>query len=162
MIVVDNCILSSLSKINRLDLLSRFKEVCTIQGVLEEAMNSDIESVMDSVLRASKKWLSIKHIAHPQNLPEIRAKHQALSFTDCELILLSKENDCPLLTDDTKLIEIAEKKFGIEVFDLFDLLMVSKKKGIIASKDIEKIILELRKKDNYEFPKAKLIILRSK
>ena len=156
MIVVDNCILSSLSKIDRLDLLKRFSEICTTQSVLEEAMNSDMESIMGPVRNASKKWLEIRTVRNPEDLPEMRLKHPALSFVDCELIMLCVDNCGILLSDDTKMIEIAEKEFDLETFDLFELLLTFRKKEIIDTKGINEIISNLRKKDHYEFPKDKL------
>ena len=70
-----------------------------------------MESIMGPVRKASKKWLKMKTIRNPEDLPEMRAKYPALSFVDCELIMLCRENNGILLSDDTKLIEIAEKEY---------------------------------------------------
>jgi len=121
-----------------------------------------MESIMNPVQKASKKWLKIRSVRKPEDLPEMKAKHSALSFIDCELIMLCKENNCILLSDDTKLIEVAENEFDIETFDLFGLLLTNRKKGVISKKDIDNIIPSLRKKDHYEFSKDKLKKLISK
>ena len=121
-----------------------------------------MESIMGPVRKASKKWLKMKTIRNPEDLPEMRAKYPALSFVDCELIMLCRENNGILLSDDTKLIEIAEKEFDIETFDLFELLLTFRKKEIIDKKEINEIISDLRRKVHYEFSKDKLKKLLSK
>ena len=158
-VIVDNCIISSLAKIGELDLLRNFDGICTTQSVLEEAMKSDIDSIMDSVTEVSKTWLSIVTVRNPRELLPLKANHPVLSFVDCELILYCQKNDTILLTDDTKLIHIAEKEFKISTFDLYELLLALKTKGVLDMKRINDIISNLLKKDRYQFSASDLELL---
>ena len=159
MIVVDNCILSSLSKIDRLDLLKSFKNLFTTPGVIEEALRSEDTKIIESISSALDDWLIVKPIKKPQNIPDLQTEHPALSYIDCELILLCKEQKCILLTDDTKLITISENNFNIETFDFFEFLITLKNRKKLGTKDINKIVTDLEKKDHYKFSKDKLKLL---
>ena len=156
MIAVDNCILSSLSKIGRLDLLKSFDNLITTSGVIQEGLKSEDKKLVESISSALDDWLSIKSINKPQTIPEIQAKHPSLSYIDCELILLCKEQKCILLSDDTKLINISENEFSIDTFDLFELLTALKNKDKLNSEEINNIIKDQEKKDRYKFSKDKL------
>jgi hypothetical protein len=79
-----------------------------------------------------------------------------------ELILLAKNHKCPLLTDDTKLISIAETNFKILTFDLFDLLLNLKAAQLLTLDDILQIILDLEAKDNYKFSKSDVNLLKQR
>jgi len=156
LIVVDNCIISSLSKIGRIELLKHQKETITSPGVVEEIINSEIESIIKSLRLALDDFLKTSYAYKPQEIISYQEDHPALSYVDCELILLSKNLDCPLLTDDTKLISIAEEEFDIIVFDLCDLLLALKEKNIISSEEIQKIIRDLEWRDHYKFSRTDL------
>lgn len=156
MIVVDNCILSSLSKIGRLDLLKNFENLFITPGVIQEAMKSEDTKIVESISLALDDWLSIKSIKKTQDITDIQSKHPALSNIDCEMILLCKEEKGILLSDDTKLINISENEFNIETFDLLELLLALKNKEKIKSDDINKIVNDLEEKDRYIFSKDKL------
>ena len=156
MIVVDNCILSSLSKIDRLDLLKSFNNLYTTPGVIEEALRSEDNKIIESISSALDDWLNVKPIKKTQKIPDIQTKYPALSYIDCELILLCKEQKYILLTDDTKLINISEDNFNIETFDLFELLITLKNRKRLGTKEINKIVNDLEKKDHYKFSKDKL------
>ena len=160
MIVVDNCILSSLSKIDQLDLLNCFKKLFTTPGVIKEALRSEDTKIIESISSALDDWLIVKPIKKPQNIPNIQTEYPALSYIDCELILLCKEQKCILLTDDTKLINISEDNFNIETFDLFEMLIALKNKKKLSSEEIDIIIIDLEKKDHYKFSKNKLKTLK--
>ena len=160
MIAIDNCIISSLSKINRLDILKNLKGIFTSQGVFGEAINSEIEIIVNSISHALDEWLEIKSLEKPQEISKIQEKYQALSYVDCELILLCIENKCILLTDDTKLLKIAKNEFNISTFDMCELLLSFKRKKILNQNDINQIIEDLEKKDRYIFSKDNFILLR--
>ena len=159
MIIIDNCILSSLSKIDRLDLLKDFNNLFTTPGVIEEALRSENTKIIESISSALDDWLIVKPIKKPQKIPDIQSEYPALSYIDCELILLCKEQKCILLTDDTKLINISENDFNIDTFDLFELLIALKYKKKIGAKEINKIVKDLENIDHYKFSKDKLKLL---
>ena len=57
MIIVDNCILSSLVKIDHLKLLKYFKNVSTTNGVIDEILRSEIDEIITPVIIGLKKWI---------------------------------------------------------------------------------------------------------
>ena len=115
-------------------------------------MRSEDTKIIESISSALDDWLMVKPIKKPQNIPD-------LSYIDCELILLCKEQKCILLTDDTKLITISENNFNIETFDFFEFLITLKNRKKLGTKDINKIVTDLEKKDHYKFSKDKLKLL---
>jgi len=157
---VDNCIISSLSKISRLHFLKHFQGVVVAHGVIEEALNSDIPQIIDSLTSALKDWLEQKTVNKPEEIPQIQKIHPHLSYVDCELILLCSENQFILLTDDKDLIRIAENEFNIDTFDLCQLLLTLKRKKVLNLKEIDEIIIALEKKDSYKFSHENLLLLR--
>ena len=84
-----------------------------------------------------------------------------MSFVDCELIILCEENSAVLFSDDTRLINIAVKEFGIRTFDLCDILIALKKRNRLSQDQIEEIIIMLEKKDHYLFNEDSKRSLRS-
>ncbi len=160
MIVIDNCILSSFSKIKRIELLKHLKDPHTSPGVIEEVLNSDMDVLIKSIKYALDNYLMISSYSYPQEIPDIQDKYPRLSYVDCELILLSKTHGCPLLTDDTDLIAIAADKFDIKVFDLCEFLMAMKNSEVLDLADLNDIIHNLERKDHYKFSKKCLRLLK--
>ena len=159
MIVVDNCIISSLSKVGRLEILRNFSQVFTSQGVVEEILRSEIPSLIQSVSRALKGWLEVRALETNLNNSYVLGHQPALSYVDCELVLLCLEYDAVLLTDDTKLIIVAENEFGIRTFDLCETILALKRRRILSPEDVLKIIEDLEKKDRYSFSTGKIALL---
>lgn len=159
MIVVDNCILSSLSKIGRMDLLKHFKGPITSPGVVEEALSSATEAVIEGVSAALNDFLEVRIVSKHPDIPRLQAKYHALSYVDCELLLLCSEEGCPLLTDDSKLIRVAENTFHIPVYDLCDVFLALRRKKVLDRDEIAAIICDLERKDGYKFSKDDLLTL---
>ena len=55
MIIVDNCILSLLSKIDHLDLLKYFDDVRTTNGVIQEIFRSEMDEIISPVSSSLQK-----------------------------------------------------------------------------------------------------------
>lgn len=163
MILVDTCILSSLAKIDRLDLLEIVfkKHFCYITAsVLKEL---DINKVagfgfidkieeMISFNEAKNKLCILapgtKELEQAYRLSE---KYK-LSVTDCECIVIAKSKKSILLTDDSYLAKIALKEGVEKIFDLKSLIEACIIKGKIKQKsELNGIIESLRQKDNYIF-----------
>lgn len=151
MILVDNCIISSLAKIDRMELLRNYPDVYTIHGVIEEAFESDISSIVNSLSNALDDWLGVEEVNNINRIPKLQHNYPSLSYIDCELIVSCEENEAILFTDDTKLLKIAENDFNITTYDLCEILLSLKNKNIIFSDEMEEIIEELKKKDRYKF-----------
>jgi len=156
LIFVDTSIISSLSKINRLDLLNNFSCLWTTSGVVEECVDSDISPIINSLSKALDNWLETMTVTDIQQIRKIQNNYPSLSFVDSGLIVLSRKNDAVLFSDDTKMLEVAENEFDIRNYDLFEILLALKKRNIINRKEILTINENLKKKDNYEFSEENL------
>ena len=157
MILVDNNVLSSVAKIDRLDLLSsHFDTVATTTGVVEE-LNRDAISGYDFVDRIDRVkryhggWL---HILSPTEVELKRAEEmldETLSFTDAECIAIARTRELALLTDDKHVGEMAAQH-DVEVWDLKLVLHVAILDGILADREtLAALIDELEAKDSYLF-----------
>lgn len=113
MILVDNNVLSSLAKIDRLDLLStHFDTVATTTGVVEERNRDavsgyDFVDRIDRVKRYHGGWLCV---FSPTEVELRRAEElldETLSFTDAECIAIARTRELALLTDDNHVGEMA-------------------------------------------------------
>jgi len=152
LIVVDTSVISSLSKIGRLELLKEFSEVRTTSSVVEEALDSEISSIMESLSRSLDDWLKVSTVVAINSIRKIQEDYPLLSHVDGGLIVFCRKNDGVLLTDDRRMLEVAEEEFDIETFDLCELLLALKNEDVISEDEIEDIIEQLKKKDRYEFP----------
>ena len=161
MIIVDNCILSSLSKIDHLELLKHFKDVRTTNGVIQEIFRSEMDEIISPVSSSLQKWLFLVSCNDYSCVHELQKNNIKLSFVDCELIIACKDNGAILFSDDTRLINAAEMEYNVKTFDLCDILCALKKRNRITPDGIEQIILKLKRKDHYSFKPPSLELLRS-
>ena len=165
MVIVDNNILSSLAKADRLELLKGcFEEVQTTPEVIHEFRDESIIG-FDFVKRieyvktysdGNTGWLIVLSLTREEN--ELKDKlieeESGISHTDAECLSVALKRDKILLTDDSKMGEIAIDR-GAEVYDLETLLLVSAKKGIISTRDEGKeIINQIEERDYYIFSEA--------
>lgn len=146
--------ISSLFKINRLDLVKKFfnvKTVCIPNAVLVEL----------SKARFFKEFLS-KIALNQDSIDDDRwiivLDSDSLEGTDFgagerEAIKLAMDSEAILLIDDQpakdKAIEI-----GVKAFDLTMFLQACKEKGLITKEEMKTIIRDLKEKDYYEFKKS--------
>ena len=163
MILIDTCILSSLAKIDRLNLLNIFskKHFCYITPAILRELNANkvagfkfAEKIEELIsFRDAKNKVCILS-------PESRELEQAcalqemykLSLTDCECIVLAKSKNAILLTDDTYLGKVASQEGVKNVYDLKSVLEANIIEGEIENrKELEEIIESLRQKDYYLF-----------
>lgn len=156
MIVIDTCIISSLAKAGRLKLLRYFTDPCTSPGVIREISSSGNPVLAKCLSEALADWLTVRTVKNPEELSSLQDRYPVLGHVDCELVLLSRELGSALLTDDSRLIEEAETRLGIETFDLCDVLMVLQKKDKIDEKQLDELIANLERKDRYKFSKESL------
>lgn len=163
MILIDTCILSSLAKIDRLDLLDILfkRHFCYITpGVLRELNTNEVAGF--GFVERIERLLSFEDTKNKVCIlsPEskefelacgLRERYE-LSLTDCECIVLAKSKDAILLTDDTYLGNVAYREGAKNVYDLKNLLEANMIEGVIRNrKELEEIIDRLRKKDYYLF-----------
>lgn len=160
MVVVDNNILSSLAKIERLSLLPEtFEAVYTIPSVIDELHRDKVAGYafverIDDVKSYEGGWLNV--ISLTENELELTETivDSSLSFTDAECIAVSKSRDERLLTDDSHVNEVASQN-EVEVWDLKLLLEAGLYHGRIETEaELAEIINALQEKDNYRFSSA--------
>jgi len=157
MVIVDNNVLSSLAKIDRLALLPEvFDDVATVSSVFDELHQDEVAGYefverIDEVKGYRDGWLQIRSMAEPELQFADEIVDSSLAYTDAKCIATAYHREERLLTDDGHAGEMASQQ-GIEVWDLKLLLEAATLGGVIESKtEIEAIINELREKDGYRF-----------
>lgn len=158
--LVDNNVLSSLAKIDRLALLGAvFDDVAATVSVLDELHADAVAGYafvdrIDGIKAYEDGWLRIVSpgAAEIERTEEIL--DASLSYTDAELIAIAGERGHRLLTDDEHVGRVAASR-GVEVWDLALLLRTAGDTGAIgAAAELETVIAELRAEDYYEFSEA--------
>lgn len=159
MAVLDNNVLSTLAKIDRLDHLNRlFEEVATTPSVLDELHKDDVAGFtfierIDAVKSYKGGWL---HVVSPTEREIERTDEildDSLSYTDAECIAVADLREEPLVTDDGHAGEMAFQR-DVEVWDLKLLLAAFLKRGLIRDEsDLIDVIEDLRERDGYRFSK---------
>lgn len=173
MILVDTCILSSLAKINRLDLLDILfkKHDCYITPTILKELDANrvagfgfVERIWQliSFKDAKNKVCILLPESKEFELSYMLRGQYKLSFTDCECIVLAKSRNAILLTDDTYLGRVAAGEGVKNVYDLKNVLEANMIEGVIKNMgELEDIISNLRKMDNYLFSEDDLMELFS-
>ena len=160
MALVDNNILSSLAKIDRLDLLpSVFETVETPPSVIDELDRAEVDgyefvSRIDAVKLYNDGWLEIAAPTGAElELADDIADH-ALSSTDAQCIAIASQRDARLVTDDAH-VGTPGKQLDVEVWDLVLLLQAAIHRDVIAtSEGLSTLVDELREQDGYRFSEA--------
>ncbi|MCW3138523.1 MAG: hypothetical protein N2V76_08970 [Methanophagales archaeon] len=162
MTVVDTCVLSSLAKIDRLDLLRKsFENIIAAPSVVNE-----IERVGEAkFVRKIKESLYFEEVGEvkfifvvPLSQKELQYAHKlkteyGLSITDSECIAIAKMRREILLSDDKYLGKIAIREGVEHVYDLLTFLEACIVKRIIQKAELIEIISLLKIRDSYEFSK---------
>ena len=160
MTVVDTCVLSSLAKIERLDLLhksfesiiatpsvvneiEKFGEAKFVKKIKEAQYFEEIEEgEFIFVVSLNQKELSYAH--------KLKTKY-GVSIADSECIAIAKMRREILLSDDKYLGKIALREEVEHVYDLLTFLEACIVKGMIQKAELIEIIALLRKRDFYKF-----------
>ena len=160
MALVDNNILSSLAKIDRLDLLpSVFETVGTPPSVIDELDRAEVDgyefvSRIDAAKSYNNGWLEIVSPTGAElELADDIVDH-ALSSTDAQCIAIASQRDARLVTDDAH-VGTRGQQLGVEVWDLVLLLQAAIHRNVIAtSEEVSTLVDELRERDGYRFSEA--------
>ena len=155
MIIVDACILSSLSKIRRLELLLEFDEIITTSPVINELIESENEEIIQPLTKALRKWIRVLDDVDYGRASIIQRSFPYLSLVDCELLVACQDNDCILFSDDGRLLNVAGREYKIESYALHEIMLALKRTKVLNNQDIKEIIIELEKKDRYKFSSGK-------
>jgi predicted nucleic acid-binding protein len=157
MVVVDNNVLSSLSKIDCLELLNElFDHVSTPPSVIEElhrgtVSSSDFVARIDDVKSYNDGWLQVDSLSGEELKLAEDILDNSLSMTDAECIAVAKTRGKRLLTDDGHVGEIASQR-EVAVWDLKVFLEACIYKDLIETEEhLQKLIERLESEDNYRF-----------
>ena len=160
MTVVDTCVLSSLAKIDRLDLLHKsFVSIIATPSVVNE-----IEEVGEAkFVRKIKEALYFEGIEEGKFIFVVSLSQKELSYAhklktkygvsiaDFECIAIAKMRREILLSDDKYHGKIALREEVEHVYDLLTFLEACIAKGMIQKAELIEIISLLRKRDFYKF-----------
>lgn len=157
MVVVDNNILSSLAKIERLELLNQvFDQVSTTPSVIEELHRGGVSGYdfverIDAVKSYNDGWLHIDSLTEDELSQAEDTVDGSLSMTDAECITVAENRGKKLLTDDRHVGEIASQK-GVEIWDLKLFLEACIHKELIETEEqLTALVDRLESEDNYRF-----------
>ena len=138
MVVVDSFVLIHLCRIGKLSLLKKFfKKIGITQEVYGEVKGgigfSEIE-------KACKNWIFISRPVSDN--ADNTGKLEGIEKADASIILLAKETNDTLLSNDYALIMVARSK-GVKCWWLTTFLLGCLEKKIITKKEAEQILFEL-------------------
>ena len=160
MTVIDTCVLSSLAKIDRLDLLRKsFENIIVTPSVVNE-----IEEVGEAkFIKRIKEALYFEEVEEGKFIlvvslssKELQYAHKlkteyGLSIADSECIAVAKMRKTLLLSDDKYLGKMAINEEVEHVYDFLTFLEACIVKGLIKGEELIEIISLLKKRDFYEF-----------
>lgn len=157
MVVVDNNVLSSLAKIEQLELLpDLFEEVGTVPSVLDELHRDEVAGYefvdrIDEIKGYRGGWLRVRSPTEPELQLADEIVDSSLAFTDAECIAVAENRDERLLTDDRHAGEMAAQR-GVDVWDLKLFLQAALFEDLIESEsELESVIEDLQDEDGYRF-----------
>jgi len=161
MTLVDNNVLSSLAKIDRLGLLNAvFDEVATTLSVLDELHSDSVAGYtfvdrVDAQKSYNNGWLQIRSPTDTEIELTEDIVDDTLSFTDAECLAVAEQRGERLITDDAYLGEIAVQRSNVVVWDLLLFLEACVTDGhIMTPAELSSIIEALQTKDYYRFSQA--------
>lgn len=154
------------------DVLSALAKAKSLK-ILESAFPSSkfmiSESVVDELKKAEEagfkfpsrifKFCKIVTMTEKELQKYSQTLIQGLSKTDVKNILIAKEKNLNLLTNDNLLYKTAEEK-GVTTYDLRQVLIAVFESGEFDKEEMEKIIEKIEKKDNTQIQEKKQIFKR--
>lgn len=157
MALIDNNVLSSLAKIERLGLLPAvFDSVATPSAVVDELNRAEAAGYqfvdqIDEVKTYNDGWLEVVSPSQPELSLADKINDHALSATDAHCIAIADSRGERLVTDDAHAGTIARQR-GVEAWDLVTLIRGGIRANEIANaKELESLLDALQREDNYRF-----------
>ena len=161
MTVVDTCVLSSLAKIGRLDLLRKsFENIIVAPSVVNEIERGGeakfVKKIKESLYFeevGEGKFIFVLSLSQNELQYANKLKIEyGLSIADSECIAIAKMRRVILLSDDRYLGKIAIREGVEHVYDLLTFLEACIVKRMIQKAELIEIISLLKIRDSYEFP----------
>ena len=168
MIIVDTSIISSLAKINRLEMIKTIFEdekILIVFEVVNELLVSKENGYdfVDKILKVMAyeeselkegKWI-LKKVSDEKTskmIDQLYGKYPHIHMCEIVSIAFAKQNNGTLLIDDRRALQMAKKE-NIETYTLPALIQYCKEKEIIKINEVKEIIKLLELKDHYKFQK---------
>ena len=160
MTVIDTCVLSSLAKIDRLDLLRKsFENLIITPSVVNEIEEVGEAKFVNRIKEAfyfekieEEKFIFVVSLSQKELQYAHKLKSEyGLSIADSECIAVAKMRKMLLLSDDKYLGKMAINEEVEHVFDLLTFLEACIVKAIIQKEELVEIVSLLKKRDFYEF-----------
>ncbi len=139
MTVVDSSVLILLSRIDRLSLLKRYFGKAAITPDIYDEIKKGLGA--NEIEKACEEWIKIEKPNDSKDIENI-SKLEGIEKADASIIVLAKERQYILLSNDYALIMVARSK-GIESWWLTTFLLRCLKKKIIAKNETKRILLNL-------------------
>ena len=79
-----------------------------------------------------------------------RSKFLTISKADLRTLIIGEKRDMPILSNDTRLLELADRE-GVLTLDIYDIFKLLFKKGILTKDEIRDILSHMEEKDNTKF-----------
>jgi len=139
MVVVDSSVLIHLSRIGKLSLLKKFfRKIIITEDIYDEVKEGAGSS---EIAKAYNNWIFIEK---PKNINEVStlSKLEEIEKADASIILLAKEKQDILVSNDYVLIMVARSK-GIRCWWLTTFLLKCLEKKIIIKKEAKQILFDL-------------------
>lgn len=157
MAVVDNNVLSSLAKVDRLAALDAvFDEVATTPSVLDELHHEAVSGYafverISEVKQYEGGWLRIVSPTEAEIQLTEEILDPSLSYTDADLIAVAEHRETQLLTDDNRVGDVAMAR-DVDVWDLTLFVRAACETEVLETvKELHEFLTDLRQKDYYEF-----------
>ena len=139
MAVIDSSVLILLSRINKLALLKKyFKQIMVSQDIYDEVK---IGVGASEIEKACKHWIRIDKPKDFNKIDNI-SKSEDIEKADASIIVLAKEKQEILISNDYALIMVARSK-GIECWWLTTFLLRCLKRKIITKKEAKQMLFDL-------------------
>ncbi len=141
MAVVDSNILILMGRIGRLPLLGYLRDIIITPEIYEEVVKeAEGKPGVSEIEKACNDWITITKVKS-KGIGKI-SKLEGIERADLSIILLAKESNDLLLTNDRALIQVARSK-GIECYWLTTFLLKLVKERKIEKEDAKNILFDL-------------------
>lgn len=151
-VIVDTGFLSSLAKIDRLELITEFfdaEEFSAPTQVVDELKKSEVyDLISDNIIPEDSEGLIRTEIIEV-DYSELDYSRERYGKGEIACIELAAEDDIVLI-DDRDAKELARQQ-GKSCYDLPTFLLTCKKKGLLDSDKMKDIVEELEEEDHYRF-----------
>ncbi len=139
MAVVDSSVLIHLLRIGKINLLKEyFGKIMITREVYNELMSGNVG--VGEIELGIKEWITLKEV----EILDIKrvAKSEGIEDADASVILLAKQDEKILLSNDYALISVA-KSYGVKCWWITSFILHCLRKDIVTKEESKKILYNL-------------------